>query len=744
MRLINSASVVIAMLGAPSVAWAQDNPSTNVTTAGEAPEEATGIQDIVVTAQRRSESLQKLPVAITAFDSAALEQTASTGIRDIAGKTPGVTFTQFNVGEPQIFIRGVGSTSDSAGSDPSIGVSVDEVSIGRPGGSALAFLDLERVEVLRGPQGTLYGRNASGGAINIITKRPTTEASVEISGRIGSFSGYGGDVILNGPIGGGVAVRVAGSYDDNHGFAQSLRTGQRLGGGETYGLRSQLLYDVGDWTVLVGGDYSHDDLQGNGRVLVKSVAIRPELIPRVDLARTGLSPRQTMSLPVYQKRENYGFLGRIERHGDLFDFISLTSYRNNDYQQADDLTGSPTRAGSTTDYPISVYDQVDENSHQFSQERRLVSAGNSGLRWVVGLYYFQERVDRIEQFQVAGLNVPPVFSTSLNGNVSFDQLARSKSYAAFGQAVLPFADIWEFTAGARLTRDVKRVNQAGINNDPTDPDGTIPLSPGSPFVATGKASYTKPTWRLALAVEPADGKRLYVSYDRGYKSGSFPSQAQSAAQAATAIKPEYLNSYSLGMKTRWLDGSLQINVDAFYLDYKNLQVNELRNGLLLVTSNANARNYGVEVQTDASLTRNINVGGTYTHMASKYLTSPTLGALVLPYKGNSLTRAPKNQFTLYGQLKAPLLGGGFVGRVDYQWTGDYFYGADAALASKVENFGLLGAYLSWESVSGFKIAAYGKNLTNRLYPSHIISSFGVANTVYAAPRSFGLEATVKF
>ena len=175
-----AASVAALMIagGLATPALAQQTPDDD---------QAVTLDEVIVTAQRREQSLQDVPVAITAFGAETLERTAATGIQDVVGKAPGVTLTQFNIGEPQVFIRGVGTTSDSAASDPSIGVSIDEVSIGRAGASALAFLDIQRVEVLRGPQGTLYGRNASGGALNIYTNRPVLEDTTDLTARAGSF-----------------------------------------------------------------------------------------------------------------------------------------------------------------------------------------------------------------------------------------------------------------------------------------------------------------------------------------------------------------------------------------------------------------------------------------------------------------------------------------------------------------------------------------------------------------------------
>ncbi len=215
-----SAATLLFAAGLAAPAMAQSAQSETAVTVG----------DVVVTAQRREQSLQDVPIAITAFNAEALERTAATGIQDVAGKAPGVTLTQFNIGEPQIFIRGVGTTSDSAASDPSIGVSIDEVSIGRAGASSLAFLDVERVEILRGPQGTLYGRNASGGALNVYTKKPRFENSAQLTGRLGSFDERGVEAVLNRQLGEDTAGRLALRWNQNDGYAESLPAAAGLKG----------------------------------------------------------------------------------------------------------------------------------------------------------------------------------------------------------------------------------------------------------------------------------------------------------------------------------------------------------------------------------------------------------------------------------------------------------------------------------------------------------------------------------
>lgn len=703
-------------------------------------EPAVTLGEVVVTAQRREQSLQEVPIAVTAFNAETLERTAATGIQDVAGKAPGVTLTQFNIGEPQVFIRGVGTTSDSAASDPSIGVSIDEVSIGRAGASSLAFLDVERVEILRGPQGTLYGRNASGGALNIYTKRPRFENSGEITGRIGSFDERGIEGVLNRELGENTAGRLALRWNQNDGYAESVPSGAGLEGGEQFGLRGQILHNAGDWSFLGGIDYSKDDMQGHARIPVMVATSPPPFVALVNTLRAGLDVRQSFSSPNnYQLRENWGLTGRAQWSGaENFDVISLTSYRSNDYSWRDNLGGLPFPA-----FPLAVDDQASENARQISQEFRLTSKGDSRIDWVAGVYMFREEVERSERFIVG--TALPIAPPSLGGDVTFDQDAVNTSYAVFGQATIPFADIWEFTAGLRWTHDKRSVHQIAVDNDVAGaPPPGIPLGPtGQPYNVRADATFEEPTWKLALAVEPIENVRFYASYDRGYKAGAYPSAAQTGLQATTPLRSELLDNYEIGAKTTLANGRLRLNGAAFMLDYSDLQVYELL-GLVLVTSNAAAEVRGFEVETALAVNHNITIGGSYTQLDANFTSNATSGGLVLSYNGHVLPRSPESQFTLYADGQWDAFGGVLSARADYQWTDDFYFDPSNAPEVLSPSYGLLSAFMSWESPNGLKVSVYGKNLGDEEYQQHVIKNAGIGFSVFGAPRSFGVALSKSF
>lgn len=723
-----SAAVLIAAAGLAAPSFAQSSQ-----------EQAASLDDVIVTAQRRAQSLQEVPIAVTAFNAEMLERSGAQGIQDIAAKAPGVTLTQFNIGEPQLFIRGVGTTSDSAASDPSIGISIDEVSIGRAGASSLAFLDIERVEILRGPQGTLYGRNASGGALNVYTRKPAQENSTSILARYGSFNEWGVESVINRVISDTAAARLALRVNDSDGYAENATTGGSLEGGQQIGGRLSLANEAGPWSILGSVDVSRDRMDGHARIPVTASATPPAFVALINNLRAGLDRRQSFSsADNYQDRDNWGATLRLGFEGESFDVVSLSSLRNNDYSWRDNLGGLPFPG-----FPLEVDDRASEEASQISQELRLVSKSDSAVQWVAGLFYFKEDVSRSERFVVN--TALPIAPPSFGGDTTFSQEAVNTSYAVFGQATVPFASIWELTVGARWTHDEREVQQVAVDNDQgRNPPVGIPLGPtGSPYNVRADATFEEPTWKIALSVEPVDNVHLYASYDRGYKAGAYPSAAQTGLQAVTPLRSEILDNYELGLKSTILNGRLRFNAAAFRLEYDDLQVYELL-GLTLVTSNAQAEVDGFEIESAFAVSNNITIGGSYTSLDAHYTSNAQSGALILPYNGLVLPRSPESQFTLYADGEWEVGGGQLAARIDYQWTDDFYFDPSNAPEVLVPAYGLLGAYASWEAPNGVKVAVYGKNLTDEEYQSHIIKNANIGFSVFGPPRSFGIAVSRTF
>jgi iron complex outermembrane receptor protein len=480
-------------------------------------------------------------------------------------------------------------------------------------------------------------------------------------------------------------------------------------------------------------------MDGHARIPVTTASTNPALTAIVNGLRPGLDIRQSFSSPDnYQERTNYGVTFRAEREGPAFNFVSLTSYRNNDYAWRDNLGGLPFPG-----FPLAVDDRAEEASDQISQEFRIVSPDTSAINWVAGVYYMAENVERSERFIVQ--SGPPIAPASFGGDTTFNQDATNTSYAVFGQMTVPFADIWEFTAGVRYTHDDREIHQVAIDNEGgLNPPVGIPLGPaGSPYNVRADESFEEPTWRLALSVEPVEDARFYLSYDRGYKAGSFVSGAQNALQASTPIRSEILDNYAVGFKTTWMDGRWRLNAEAFLLDYSDLQVYELL-GLNLATSNADAQSSGIEIETAFALNENITIGGAYTRLQALYTSNATSTVGTLLYDGHTLPRSPEHQFNVFVDGEWDLFGGEFASRVNYQWQDEFYFDPSNNPEVVEDAHGLLSAFASWESPGGFTLSIYGKNLTDEDYRLHVIKNVGIGFSVFGPPREFGLSVSQRF
>ena len=451
---------------------------------------AGGLEEIIVTAQKRAESAQDVPIALSVFDAAALEDANIDRIEEIVLRTPNFTMMRVNVGEPQFYIRGVGSNSDSAAGDPTVGVFQDEIYVGRISGAAFDVFDMERVEVLRGPQGTLYGRNTSGGAVNFIPKRPEREFFAGAEASYGNYDALEGRLVLNGGITDSTAGRLSVSHREHSGYSENITTGADLDDEDNWSVRGQLLIETSDVSrLLLAYDYVTDDAAGNARVPYPvfdtgqvGAANNLALAALRAIWPQGSDPRESYSDPAsYQEREINGITARFERDEDYATFTLLGGWRRVELSWYEDLDGLKPYGFPPVSPPfpppygwvLQNRDVADEDAEQYSIEARLASPADARVQWVAGLYFFDERVKREESFLTQfSLAVPA------GGDVSFVQDVDSTTRAAFGQLTYPFTEALGMTIGLRYSEDEKEAHQIGRNNDPADPTPGIPLFPG--------------------------------------------------------------------------------------------------------------------------------------------------------------------------------------------------------------------------------------------------------------------------
>jgi len=720
-------------------------------------ERAGGLEEIIVTAQKRVESAQDVPIALSVFDSGTLQRANIRRIEEIVMRTPNFTMMRVNVGEPQFYIRGVGSNSDSAAGDPTVGVFQDEVYIGRISGAAFDVFDMERVEVLRGPQGTLFGRNTSGGAVNFIPKRPDQDfyASAELDA--GNYSSLAGRAVLNGGLTDTIAGRLSVSHRSHDGFSENIITGDELDDEDNWSARAQLLFGIGESSrLLLAYDFVTDDTAGNARVPFP-VFDTGQVGAGNNLALgalrriwpAGSDVRKSYSVPEsFQERDINGLTARFESEASYGSWTVLGAWRKVELAWYEDLDGLKPFGNAGPPFPppygwvLKNRDVADEDAEQYSLETRLASPADSRLQWVAGLYWFTEEVNREESFLTQFSLLP-----AAGGDVTFVQDVDSTTYAAFGQATYPFTDRLSVTAGLRFSYDEKDAHQIGRNNDPTDATPGIPLFPGQPYDVKADDSWDSTTGRLGLDYRTGAGNLLYASISKGFKSGIFPSQNNVVQNVGEATPPEEVWSYEVGAKTQWFEDTLRANLALFYMDYQDLQLFRLDPQLRLQTFTEDTTNYGAEFELLAAPADGLEVG-----LNVAWLKAEVDGGA---NDGAQLPRAPEYSFGGFGQYTWAVTGGSLMLRADLKWTDDYRTelayntgapAADAANAriTEVSSFTLLDMRAAWAPGKGnLELSLWGKNLLDETYPTHIIPFLGNGFSIFGPPRTYGVSISWK-
>lgn len=728
------------------------------------------LEEIVVTAQKRAENLQDIPLAITAMSGDYLDKSGINAVDEVSVRTPGFTMTRYNMMQPQLYIRGIGSTDDSAFGDQSVGIFIDEVYIGRAGGSDFDLMDLERIEVLRGPQGTLYGKNVAGGAVNILTQKPTEETRVKLRGSYGNLNRYEVRGLVNGALSDNVNAKLSLSKVERDGHSVSSIDGTKLGDQNTFSARGQLLFTPSDvMEILVTADYSRDRAAGNPRdCLGEQFVFFPWFTPGLPYGASPCSedPRvNEKTVNGFQNRDIWGLSAKVSYETSIGDFTSITAYRNSEFDYQEDFDGSDANL---------VINNVAEKAHQFSQEFRLGNVSEDGrLKWVVGLYYFTESVDRLDNNDFRGNDVA-VFATpspvpgfswgqflpafggqpgwgQADFNIFFDQQNVTKSYATFAQATYDLTEKMSVTLGGRYTHESKDANINGFGFDPTGGflAGTYDVSPSQ--------SWDSFIPKASVDYHITDDVMVYASYSQGFKSGGFNGSASSEAAALQGFDPEKAKQWEIGLKSMFLDNRVRLNLTAFHIDYTDLQIFKLVNGSTLVIENAaDASSKGFEAELTAAVTDSLTLSANYAYLDTSYKNYVTDKGVDL--SGNALTRAPKNSFNIgfnnvtdiedWGRLT---LAGNWSYRDEI-----FFDGANARLADGRPWIGdssrsMIDAHVALELVnSGVEIKLWGKNLTDALYRVHTIDGSGPFNitenaaVVYGLPRTYGVTVTWDF
>ncbi len=769
--------LAIAAVLVPASAMAQDASGTvagqDEAEAGEEQAQPDQLSTIVVTAQRREVGLQQAPIAVSAISGEAIAEDRILSFEDVAKRTTSLSFTAISGLDQEFNIRGITNTRlDSPSADQSIGIFTDDVYVGRPGLFNFDLYDIERVEVVRGPQGVLLGRNVVGGAINIITASPKFTQGGSVSLSYGNYNDLLTRGHLTGPLSENLAARVSFQSHSNTGYSRDILNNRDLDDIQSIQARGQLLFQPteSDFEARLIVDAVHDESNGIAQIAIdgpdagqgpwsaareqigqlrgEPLTIR-EALPQHPIFKGDIAPT-----PQGLTRDAVSIVGQLSKGlGDVADLQVVIGYRDGQADSQYDQTGLGPSNGFGVISPLLFTTPVgeSEDATQFSQEIRLVSQPTeSGFEWIVGAYHQRDDVTKIDRFWG---EVPLAALDLISGESLWNNVAESESWAVFGQVGYQFSPMFKAVAGLRYSSDKKsgEITATAVETgDRFNPGGTVPLTPlgptlteGQSFTATYSESWDKLTPQFTLEFTPNDDVLVYATYATGYKGGGFEDTPANAVAAAISYDPETVNNYELGAKVEFLNRRARLNLAVFQMDYNDLQVTQTdSNCLCSVTDNAaDARIRGIELEGQLIPVRGLELFGSLTLLDTEYLEfTDSLGN---DNTGNFLQRTPKHQFNLGMQYTLP------VGdrdelkfRANYTGRGKTFWFPTNAQFE--ESYGLLDARISYTLNDRWTAAIWGRNLTDTEYRVNVNYALNDEVSRFGAPRTYGAEIAFKF
>jgi len=540
-RLSPRAALDRLLAGAP-LAIANDD-GTTLTLRAASPDAQSAASDIIVTAQRRPERQQDVPISLTAIGARTIEAARLNELRDVSRVTPGLLVSNFSLGAPVVAIRGASNTFNQIGVDKPVGILVDDVFIPRNSASTFQLFGLNSIQVLRGPQGTLFGKNVTGGVIIFDTGRPDFGSSAaRMQASIASYRAVELDVLADVAVTSEVSARIAGSVRRRDGWGRDRLTGQELDNLDSANVRGQLRFRLGERAeLLIGGDYAAD--RSGGRTL-SSLTAGSDGDPRT--AESGT--------PQGFEREVGGVSGRLFIDTSVGQLTSITAFRRS--RSTDSYANVAANFSFLTGTQSQALSDDRDSVSTFSQEVRLASPDWRTGRFVVGAYFASD-VSRRQLFSTA---------ISRTGTLVTDQQwqgrVASQTYAVFADGTLNVAPFLSVTAGGRYTWDRKAADLNFVNV----------LAPAGSFAATGATSrWSRFTPRASIQFRPTRDVLVYATYARGYTAGGYNTQAATLAAFTSAFQPETLENYEGGIKAALFGGRLRINANVFSMKYRDKQ-----------------------------------------------------------------------------------------------------------------------------------------------------------------------------
>ena len=710
-RTFHAVSLLALAAAMPLTAHAQDSaPAAQQ-------DDGVGLADIVVTAEKREANVQRTAIAIDVVTSDKLAKNGVANMESLQAVAPGVQFGQSGA-NTIVTVRGVSGRDTSEIGDPAVAINMDGIFLQRPAGMNAAFFDLDRIEVLRGPQGTIYGRNATGGVINVISKRPQLDdfggyAAVDA----GNYNTINIEGAVNVPLSDKLAIRASGISRDHEGY-RSVGNGRRGDDENSRGGRLQLLFKpTSNLSVLLSGGYLKQT--GFGPVQAGYPTTRPT--PPTD-------PDEVSNVPLNFDND-YNLTRKTASAQVDYDFgpaklTYLFGYVGVDKDQTFDNDGTATK---------SYVFHAGEFSDDYSHELRLSSNNDGPFTWQTGLYYYKQDLEVRSQNYVN-----PNGDIVLLRDYHYDVGVKSK--AAFGQVSYAFTDQLKASAGIRWSQDTKTRTGYALNGPSlVNPPVTQPVLNYAPTDDRSRDSDV--SYHIGLDYQATSRNLIYAKVDKGYKSGGFTS--------INAYGPETVIAYEIGSKNRLLDNSLQLNLTGFLYDYSDQQVSQTTTQGVQVLNAGSSRVKGLEAQIEwkASNSDSVDLSINWLHARFKTFEVNT-GGVNVDLAGNRLIQAP--DWALSGGYEHMFdlpNGGNITPRVQATWRSKSYLTFYNNPNDRQKAYETVDASLTYTAPNGaWSLQAYGRNLTNSvILTGASIGSFTGTNFYqFAAPRTYGVRLQGKF
>ena len=746
-------------------------------------EDSLTLEEIVVTARRREESLQSVPVAVSVLTGEELQEAGGLKIDAIGKVVPNVHFEAAGgtsgVKSPVIFIRGMGQNDFIPVEDPAVGIYLDGVYMGRNIGSVFDLIDIERIEVLRGPQGTLFGRNTIGGAVNIISKTPTDVMSASVKASVGDEGFYEVRGTLNMPMGDRTAARISAFKRERDGYVEAVQhRNLDLGSDDLWGLRASLRSELSDtFSLDVAFDYSKAEetpgaispIGGIGGFNGETITLGLPVQPFANFFNAIYSGDPASCTTAAGQAGNSACYGPVWNTGDMYKINSV--YRDNQGNQVNPEQSVEVWGGNVTatwqigemelksitsyrEFDIGLFNDLDfspyilfANNHdayeqeQWSQEFQLSGDAMEGrMNYVVGYYYFEEEGEELIFNQIS-------FAPPLSGppDFFFQYLSRfieNDSQAIFGQVNFDLNDQWTLTAGLRYTesdKDFTLLTERRVG----------PIS--NQF---GKLSTEETTPLLSLSWDVNDDVMLYLTYSEGYRDGSYAARFTGAVPTPLPnYDPEYVTNYEIGMKSKLLDGRMRLNATAFMMDYEDMQINASSNVVATSSTKANlgdATISGLELELSALVNEHFSFGVNLGLLDDEIdsLQGTLVSNTVVIDKSSDLPNTPDWTLALMAKYETTLASGGTLSlRADYTVKDEYFSRAENIVENKIDDYRHLNLGANYLSAEGdWEVGLGIRNASDEEYYQSAtpFATFGLSFGQPVRPRTVYASLTYNF